>query len=113
MKRKKRKEFQGQLDSGVVNPMELKKRLAREIVTQLYDQKAAAVAENRFEQVHQRGQMPEDIEEFRIPLGGEVDLREIMVKTGQAGSRSEAQRLIVQGGVSIDGELLVGWCEAR
>ena len=43
-------EFRQQLDSGTVNPMILKKRLAREIVTQLYSQKEAAEAEEHFTQ---------------------------------------------------------------
>ena len=56
-------EFKKELDHDTVNPMELKKRLAREIVTQLYDQKAATEAEEHFVKTVQKREMPE-VKEF-------------------------------------------------
>ena len=97
-------EFKQELEEGKVNPMLLKKRLGRELVTQLYDQKAAAGAEEHFEKVFQQREMPEEIAEYQFSLAGEVDLRNVMVEAQLAKSRSEAHRLIAQGAVSIDGE---------
>ena len=97
------KEFRQQLSGESINPMVLKKRLAREIVTQLYNQKEATGAESNFAKVFQRGEVPEEIKECRIPLGGGVDFRDILVKAHLAKSRSEANRLIAQGAVSVDG----------
>ena len=97
-------EFKQELEEGKVNPMLLKKRLGRELVTQLYDQKAAAGAEEHFEKVFQQREMPEEIAEYQFSLAGEVDLRNVMVEAQLAKSRSEAHRLITQGAVSIDGE---------
>ncbi len=97
-------EFREGLKSATVNPMRLKKRLSREIITQLYDQKAAAEAEEHFERTVQRKETPEEIPEYRVTLTASMDLRNVLVATGQAKSRSEANRLIAQGAVSIDGE---------
>jgi tyrosyl-tRNA synthetase len=95
--------FRKDLEAQTVNPMMLKKRLAREIVTQLYDQKAAVEAEEHFAKVHQKRGVPQEIKEYHISLSG-VDLQDILVKTKMAKSRGEATRLIQQDAVSIDGE---------
>jgi tyrosyl-tRNA synthetase len=95
-------EFRQGLNGATINPMELKKRLAREIITQLYDQKAAAEAEGHFERTVQKREMPEEIPEYHVSLQG--NLSKLMVDIGLAKSRSEANRLIAQGAVSIDGE---------
>ena len=97
-------EFGRGLADGSAHPMALKKRLARELVTQLHSQKAANEAEAHFTRVVQRKEVPEEIKEYRISLGGSGDFRDILVQTHLAKSRSEANRLIEQGAVSIDGE---------
>jgi len=97
-------EFKQALDHETVNPMELKKRLARELVTQLYDQKTATEAEENFTKVFQKRELPEGIKEYHITLHATVGLRDVLVETHLAKSRSEANRLIEQGAVTIDGE---------
>ncbi len=98
-------EFRQALDSNAVNPMELKKRLARELVTQLYDKKAASKAEANFEKIHQKGEAPEEMPVYSIPAAATmVDVPAALAATAQVKSRSEAARLIAQGAVSIDGE---------
>jgi tyrosyl-tRNA synthetase len=119
-------EFREQITKQTVNPMILKKRLAREIVTQLYDQKAARTAEEHFSKVFQQREVPEEITEFRFSFldvaappaesveearksGMKVyqlddwDVSRMLVEAKLAKSRSEANRLITQGAVSIDG----------
>jgi len=94
-------EFRQALADNAVNPMELKKRLARELVTQLYDKRSADDAERNFERVHQKGEIPEDIE-----LGtksGSI-LQDYLVANRLAKSKSEARRLIEQGAVYINGK---------
>ena len=95
-------EFRQELGNETINPMMLKKRLAREIVTQLYSQKEAAEAEKQFVKVVQRREVPEEIAEYRqteyIPIS------RLLVKAGLVGSHSEVNRLIKQGAVSIDGK---------
>jgi tyrosyl-tRNA synthetase len=106
-------EFRQELDNQTINPMMLKKRLAREIIVQLYDQKTAAEAEEHFVRVFQKRKAPEEIPEFRLSFKNlspqqmeatGVDISKLLVVTGQAKSRSEANRLIAQGAVSIDGK---------
>jgi tyrosyl-tRNA synthetase len=99
-------EFREQISKQTVNPMVLKKRLARELVTQLYDREAAEEAEGRFTRVHQEREVPEEIKEYHIALDSGIGLRDILVRTHMAKSRSDASRLIAQGAVSIDGEKL-------
>ncbi len=110
---KELKEFKQGLEDKTINPMELKKRLGREIITQLYDQQAAAEAEGHFERTVQRKEIPEEIPEYRLSFGelaaqrgGKVgiDISRLLVATRLTKSRSEASRLIAQGAVSIDGK---------
>ena len=106
-------EFRQGLKNETVNPMELKKRLAREIITQLYNQKAAAEAEKRFERTVQKKEVPEEIPEYRLSfseyatdLPEKMDISRVLLAIGLVKSRSEANRLIMQGAVEIDGQRL-------
>jgi len=112
-------EFRHELDHKTINPMALKKRLARELVTQLYNQKAASEAERHFARVVQKKELPDKIENLPINLYFKdlspeqmeftgVDISKLLVVTGKVKSRSEANRLIEQGAVSIDGKKLTG-----
>jgi tyrosyl-tRNA synthetase len=95
-----------QLDSGT-NPMTLKKRLAREIVTGLYGEKEAKEAEEHFEKTVQKKERPDDID-----IVIEVPTAHLNIKTfaptivikGLAKSNSEVNRLFRQGAISIDEE---------
>ena len=97
-------EFKQALNSNTVNPMELKKRLAREIVTQLYTKKAAAETEENFTKVFQEREEPERVKEYHVTQSGGISLQHLLVETNLAGSLSEASRLIAQGSVSLDGK---------
>ena len=117
-------EFRQGLKNETINPMMLKKRLARELVTQLYDQKKANEAEEQFTRVFQRREMPEEIPEYRVSfdqfkaveLSGfgrknpytikGINVNRLLVGVNLAESRSEADRLISQGAVSIDGRVI-------
>jgi tyrosyl-tRNA synthetase len=90
-----------ELDSGV-NPRDIKMRLAKEI-TNLYQGEAnAQLAEEHFKSLFQKNEIPEDIPEFII--SGHEALLEIITNSDLAQSKSEARRLIVQGGVKVNGE---------
>ncbi len=103
-------EFRQGLKDETINPMTLKKRLAREIVAQLYDQKAATEAEKHFARVFQKRETPENIAEYLISVNGlknpdgTISVSRLLTGTGLAKSRSEANRLIAQGAVNIGGE---------
>jgi len=116
---KELEELRQELKGGTTNPMTLKKRLAGEIVTQLYNQKVASEAEENFARVVQKKEMPDKIENLPLNLYFKdlspeqmeftgVDISKLLVVTGKVKSRSEANRLIEQGAVSIDGKKLTG-----
>jgi len=94
-------EFRKEIECGA-NPMQLKKRLGREIITQLYDRAAAQNAEEAFVRVVQNKEAPDEIAEFRI-AGGVVSIPQVMLDAGLVKSKGEASRLIAQGGVELDG----------
>lgn len=86
-----------------LNPMDLKKRLAFEIVKMYHGEKDAKNAEKYFKEVFQKGQLPEgDITVYSIKPAEKQDIIKILTETGLVSSNSEAKRLINQGGVDID-----------
>ena len=99
------------LESKTVNPMELKKRLAREIVTQFHSPKTSIESQASFEATFQRRQVPENIPEFVLSLPGNtgagslsLDIPQALLATRMVKSRSEARRLIAQGALKVDGK---------
>lgn len=101
-------ELQEQLKRRSVNPMDLKKRLAHEIVSLLDGAEAADTARAEFERVFQRREEPEEsAQDFGVEFSNgraEVDVTQVVVDAGVVASRSEARRLLQQGGISVDGE---------
>jgi tyrosyl-tRNA synthetase len=83
------------------HPMELKKRLAYQIVSELHSPTAANEAQKYFERTVQSGEMPEVITAVQVKSNNVI---EVLVETGLASSKSEARRLIEQGGVKVNGE---------
>jgi len=86
------------------DPMSLKHRLARSIVSRVHDEASAEAAADEFRKVVQRKEMPDDIPEVSVGLAGREGIKvfELLVEAGLAASKSEARRLAQQGGVSID-----------
>jgi tyrosyl-tRNA synthetase len=95
------KEFKQQMAGGI-NPMALKKRLAREILAQLATAEQTKAAEEHFEKTVQNKELPDEIEEYAIKP--DMTISQLMAEAKLAASRSEAIRLIKQGGVTIDGQ---------
>jgi len=87
------------------HPRDAKVALAGELVTRFHGPAAARDAEERFARIHARREVPERLEERALPLGGAaaLPLAHALAEAGLAASRSDARRLIAQGGVSIDG----------
>jgi len=94
-------EFKRQLSNEAFNPMELKKRLGRELVSELHDGKTAAEAEEHFSKTVQQKEVPEEIE---LGTKSQGNILDYLVENRLAKSRGEAKRLIEQGGVYINGE---------
>jgi tyrosyl-tRNA synthetase len=82
-----------------------KRELARRIVERYHDREAAETAERHFDRLHVEHEPPEEIEEATVAANGSLHLPALLAE--QFGlSRSEARRLIEQGGVRIDGRVV-------
>ena len=101
------------LAAGTLHPRDAKRRLAREIVAMWHGREAAAAAERAFDEVFVAGGLPEEIPEVRLAAPGGPDavahivrrrVVPLLVEVGLARSHSEARRLVVQGGVAVDGQ---------
>jgi tyrosyl-tRNA synthetase len=95
------------LDRGQ-HPGEAKRRLARALVERFHDAEAAAAAERRFDQVHVRGEVPDDVGEVVVEASGpngSVHLPALLAEHFGL-SRSEGRRLIQQGGVRVGGRVV-------
>ena len=128
-------QFKQDLEHETVNPMEMKKRLAREVVSQLYSEEAAISAGEYFASVVQRGETPEEIQQVNITENllkrikarssreeglvssilevGKPETEEwivsvplLLCEIGIVKSISDAKRLITQESVRIDGKTI-------
>ena len=96
-------EFRKGLDNDSVNPMVLKKRLAREIVEQFHNKKAANEAAAQFKSVVQRKEVGDASVGITATASAvwKRDIGKWLVSRGLVKSNSEAKRLIAQGAVQI------------
>ncbi len=86
---------------------EAKRELARRLVDRFHGEGAGAGAERAFDQVHVRGELPDEISVARLEAadGQLVHLPGLIGDEFEL-SRGEARRLIEQGGVRLDGHVL-------
>lgn len=87
------------------NPRDTKASLAREIVSIYHGEDAALSAEEAFNNQFREGNRPEDIPEITIK-STEIDPVAFLVQAELVTSNSEARRLIQQGGVRVDDNVL-------
>jgi tyrosyl-tRNA synthetase len=92
----------GEAPPEVENPMEAKRELARRLVEEFHGGAGARAAEGRFDQVHVERGMPDEMPEVELD-GAEVHLPALIADAFGI-SRSEARRLVAQGGVKLGGE---------
>ena len=84
------------------NPRDVKILLAKEIIARFHSQADADAAEQTFINRFQKGAMPDEMPEFEF--SGEIGLANLLKEAGLVASTSEANRMVQQGGVKIDGE---------
>lgn len=90
------------IENGHENPMEIKKRLATEIVAQFHSPAAATQGRDAFERQFQRREAPTDMPEYAITAP--MVIIDVLVAAGLASSKSDARRLIDGGGVKLNNE---------
>ena len=88
------------------DPLEAKLELARYIVTRAHGEDAAGRAEEHFTRVVREGQAPDDVADVQLPDGDPIHLPALLAESLGIGSTSEARRLIAQGGVRVNGEVV-------
>lgn len=96
-------EVKSKLNDPTFNPRDLKRYLARTFVRMYHNESAAKEAEEEFDKIFIKKEIPDDIPEITFSQK-EVNIVDLLIETNLAPSRGEAKRLIQQGGVTIDGE---------
>ena len=101
----KLKEIRIKLEDEKTNPRDLKRELARTIVSIYYDMKSAAEAEEAFDKVFIKKEIPDEIPEYKIKNNNEIiNIIDLILAVQFAPTKSEARRLVTQGGVTVDGK---------
>jgi tyrosyl-tRNA synthetase len=88
-----------------MHPKEAKQKLARTLVARFYSEAAASQAEQEFNSVFKEGKLPQEIELVSLQKKG-MNIVDLLAETKLAPSKSEARRLVQQGGVSLDNEVV-------
>jgi tyrosyl-tRNA synthetase len=93
------------LADGALHPGETKRQLARAVTALYWGEAAAAEAETAFDKVFRHGETPDDIEDFTLPAGETLQMS-ALVRDVSGESGSEARRLLAQGAVRLDGDVV-------
>ena len=103
-------QIEAELASGALKPMDAKQRLARAIVSEWHGDDAAQAAGAQWTRTFSERSAPADIPAAPIEFGGadaiDVALPRLLNQIGAAASRAEAKRLVAQGAVRIDDEVV-------
>jgi tyrosyl-tRNA synthetase len=102
------KEIKEQLDNPKINPRDIKRKLARTFVKMYHSEDAATQAEEEFDRIFIKKEIPDEVEEFKIDdNNSEFNILDLIIKVNFAPSRGEARRLVIQGGVSINNNKII------
>jgi tyrosyl-tRNA synthetase len=96
-------EIKKQIEDPSINPRDTKKYLARTIVKMYHGKQASEEAEKAFENIFVDKNLPDDMPEFTLNQSS-CRIDDLLIQTKTADSKSNARRLIQQGGVSVNGE---------
>ncbi len=88
------------------NTINIKRKLAFEIVKELHDEKDAKLAQDNFEQTVQGEKLPDDIPIYQHRGENKQNIIDALIHTKLATSRSDAKRLVQQGGISVNDQII-------
>lgn len=97
-------EIEKELIQGTLHPRDAKIRLGKTIVSMYHGVEAAELAENNFKEIFQKGALPDDIPEIQWTGESRVPIIDLLVELNMQGSKSEARRMIQNGGIRINSE---------
>lgn len=95
--------YEKMMQSGKINPRDVKMKLAREIVSFFYDEETAKKAEENFIKVFRRKEIPDEMPELYFKPG-EYNIVDLIDELKILPSRSEIKRTIKQGGVYFNNQ---------
>ena len=96
--------FKTDVFGGSTHPMDAKMHLAQEVVMGFHGEDAARKASETFQHVFRDRQAPQEAPAKNVPIGSPQMIKTLLMTLGLAPSVSEAERLIKQGAVEIDGQ---------
>lgn len=97
------KKLKDEMKDDLLNPMEIKKKLAKEIVRRFHGEMAASESHREFERIFSQKELPEDIPVVKLKWEGEDMWLPHIIASCISESTSEVRRLIKQGAVSVNG----------
>jgi tyrosyl-tRNA synthetase len=95
-----------EVSSGKLHPMDAKMRLAQEVIIDFHGQEAAHKATEHFQRVFRDRQAPEEAPTVKLPKGPAKKITALLADLNLAPSKAEADRLIRQKAVEIDGVII-------
>jgi len=97
-------EIKAALEDGRTNPRDLKRRLARELVTLYHSAEDARMAQEEFDRIFVKKDLPNEIPKTTVQTeNGSIGIIDLLTSAKLVSSRGEARRMIEQGAVSING----------
>jgi tyrosyl-tRNA synthetase len=97
------------MEAGEANPRDLKAELGRAIVSIYHRPEDAQAASDEFDRVHAQRELPSEMPEVNVSAAitdGRLWIVTLVVLAGHAATNGEARRLVRQGGVSLNGEVI-------
>lgn len=92
------------VEGGKLHPKAVKQKLARELTARFHSEEAALQAEQNFDNVFARNDLPDDLREYVLHGSEPIWLPKLLVEAELVNSTSDGRRMIKQSAVSIDGE---------
>ena len=98
------RKIKAQLDDPKTNPRDIKRQLAKTLVSMYHSIEAAKNAEEEFDRIFVNKGTPDELPEFKFGERQEINILDLIILVNFAPSKGEAKRLVTQGGVTLDGE---------
>jgi tyrosyl-tRNA synthetase len=93
------------LQDAHINPRDIKMRLALEITRMVYGEEIAASAREYFIKTVQKKEAPDEVKIYHAGYSTR-NIVDLLAETGMAGSKSEAKRLLTEGAIKVDGNII-------